>query len=320
MHRSPWLTRAAMFLLLVPAIAAPALAQLPARAAATGNRVASESSAVVTPSDAARPVVSSSKLPGRVVDVAASEHAFRAPDTILAGLTTFRLSQEGRVRDGTHLSPAARQALGSHAGDETYGLHMLWLVRLDSGRTAAELFAAAQADSAISGTHMIGGPGFVFPPRTTNATMVLEPGNYVLVCYVGSAREDRRRYHLLKGMLRPLTVVPSPGSTSVVPEPDVVVTMDSANVTTLSGPVTKAGSWRVLFRNQSPRSVEVGIRRVHDGHTVAEAQAWRRRDGTPPVSEPWGGVVGLRSGSSMLSTVDFIPGTYIVNRVAFVVP
>ena len=52
-------------------------------------------------------------LPGRVVDVAANEYAFRAPDTIAAGLVTFRLRQKGRVAGGAHLSPSERQALVS---------------------------------------------------------------------------------------------------------------------------------------------------------------------------------------------------------------
>ena len=40
---------------------------------------------------------SPSSLPGRVVNVRAAEFAFRAPDTIPAGLTTFRLLQTGMV-------------------------------------------------------------------------------------------------------------------------------------------------------------------------------------------------------------------------------
>ena len=251
-------------------------------------------------------------LPGRIVDVAAGEYAFSAPDTISAGLTTFRLRQEGRVRGGTHLAPWGRDSLVTHAGDATAGFHMLWVVRLDAGRTAADLFAAERDRTPMPG-RILGGPGFAYPPGTTNATMMLETGNYVLACFVGSAREDRNRYHLLKGMFRPLTVLPSGSAPASLPGPDVILTVDSADRVTFSTPVSRAGRWRMLVRNNSARRLEFAVVRVFPGHTAEAALAWRRRDGKPPVSEPWGGLAGLAQGDSMLTTITFIPGTYIAH-------
>lgn len=267
---------------------------------------------------AAQGAAADTTLPGHIVDIAAGEYAFRAPDTIPAGLTTFRLRQEGRVRHGTHLSPAGRDSLVTHAGDATDGFHMLWVVRLDSGRTAGDLFVAARDRTPMPG-QILGGPGFAFPPGTTNATMTLKPGNYVLACFVGSAREDRNRYHLLKGMFRPLTVVPSHTAPTLQPAPDVVVTIDSADQTTFSMPITRAGPWRMLVRNLGKQRLEFGIVRVFPGHTAEEARAWRRRDGKPRVSEPWGGVVGVARGDSMLTTLELTAGTYLAHGTAIVV-
>jgi hypothetical protein len=258
-------------------------------------------------------------LPGRTVDVTASEYAFRAPDTIPAGLVTFRLQQAGRAAGGAHLSPLDRQALLSHGGDATDGLHMLWVVRLDSGQTAADFYATQRAGADTPWAHLLGGPAFAFPPRTTNASMSLVPGNYVLVCFVGAAREDRRRYHLLKGMFRPLTVVATDAAMEPLPAPDATVTIGLSDSVTWSIPAMKGGTRRLLVRNRSGSRVEFTIARVRDGHTAAEAIAWRRRDGTPPVVEPWGGVVGLAHGDSMLTTLDLVPGTYVANRVGIVV-
>ena len=250
-------------------------------------------------------------LPGHIVVVAASEYAFRAPDTIPAGVVTFRLRQEGRAAGGSHLSLLERQELVSHAGDDTDGFHMLWIVRLDSGRTAAELYAAERDAVETPWARLLGGPAFAYPPHTTNATMSLAPGNYVLACFVGAAREDRRRYHLLKGMFRPLTVVASSKAASSVPMPDAVATVDSSGEVHWSVPGLTAGTRRLLVRNQSARRLEFTVARVQDGHTAEEALAWRRQDGKPPIMEPWGGVVGLARGDSMLTTVDLVPGTYV---------
>jgi len=257
-------------------------------------------------------VAANTELPGHIVNVAAGEYAFSAPDTIPGGLTTFQLRQDGRVKGGTHLGPWGRDSLVTHEGDATAGFHMLWVVRLDAGRTAADLFAAARDGTPLPG-RIIGGPGFAYPPSTTNATMMLEPGNYVLACFVGSAREDRSRYHLLKGMFRPLTVVPPRGEPLPLPRPDVIVTVDSADQLTFSTPISRPGRWRVLVRNKSAKRLELAVVRVFPGHTAEEALAWRRRNGKPPVSEPWGGLAGVAQGDSLLTTITFVPGTYIAH-------
>jgi hypothetical protein len=195
---------------------------------------------------------------------------------------------------------------------------MLWVVRLDSGRTAADLFAAERDRSPMPG-QILGGPGFAYPPGTTNATMVLPPGDYVLACFVGSAREDRNRYHLLKGMFRALTVLPSSAAPLPLPDPDVVVTVDPANQVTFSTPISRAGPWRMLIRNEGKQRLEFAFVRVLPGHTAEEARAWRRREGKPPVSEPWGGVAGVATDDSMLTTIRFIPGTYIAHGTTIVI-
>jgi len=262
---------------------------------------------------------SSGGLPGRVIEVAATEYAFSAPDTIPAGLTTFLLRQEGRIRTGASLGPAERDSLVVHEGDATAGFHMLWVVRLDSGMTAGEFYATAKADSSAPRAHLLGGPGFAFPPRTTNATMVLEPGQYVLVCYVGSARADRRRYHLLRGMFRPLTVVAAGRNRDVLPAADVTVTLGADSISRFSTPITTAGTWRIGVHNARAKQAEFRMTRVLPGHSVAEALAWRRFDGKPRVSEPWGGVVAVPPGTSMLTTIELVPGTYLASGVVLVV-
>lgn len=148
-------------------------------------------------------------LPGKVVDVAAGEFYFQAPDTIPAGLTTFRLRQMGLIRRRVLAGGVAQDSGAAEHGDGTRGFHMLWVVRLDSGRTAADLYRAEQAGEAGTEGRILGGPGFAPPPRTTNATLTLAPGNYVLVCFVGSDNAATRMpYEILGG----LSDVPPGGS------------------------------------------------------------------------------------------------------------
>ncbi|MEO7714460.1 MAG: hypothetical protein ABIV10_16225 [Gemmatimonadaceae bacterium] len=247
-------------------------------------------------------------LPGRVVDVTAAEFFFRAPDTIPAGLTTFRLLQAGlivdRLRAGLH-----GRALVSDKGDDTRGVHMLWVVRLDSGKTVADLYRAAGAGQRTTPwARQLGGPAFADPPATTNATLDLEPGNYALVCYIGSAREDRARSHLLNGMFRPLIVVPSTQRRAAAPKVDVVATISEAKVVTFSMPL-RAGRMVLRVQNESAEDLEFKFQRVPPGLTGKNFLAQPREMG-PGI--PAGGLSSVPPRTSVITTLDFTAGEHIV--------
>lgn len=260
------------------------------------------------------PTPDSAALPGQVVDVAAGEFFFQAPDSIPAGLTTFRLRQIGLVHQRMIAGGAARDSMAADPADQTRGFHMLWLVRLDSGKTAADFYRAVQAREPWPWARSLGGPGFAMPPGTSNATLVLEPGNYVITCFVGSAHEDRRRYHLLNGMFRALTVLPNPAPVAAMPAPDVVVRVSESGALQYSAPIL-AGRRVLRIENAGPRPYEFSVRRVVPGRTTAEALAWRRPvdfPRTPPPFEPLGGLSDVPSGGSLTTTMNFEPGDYFV--------
>ena len=261
-----------------------------------------------------RPAPTSAALPGHVVEVAAGEFFFQAPDSIPAGLTTFRLRQIGLVHQRVIAGGAARDSIGTHPDDPTRGLHMLWLVRLDSGKTAADLYRAAQAGDRTTGwARHLGGPGFALPPGTSNATLLLEPGNSAIVCFVGSAREDRKRYHFLNGMFRALTVLPNPAPTAAMPAPDVVIRVAEGGALEYSAPIV-AGRRLLRIENAGSRSYEFSVRRVAPGRTTADALAWRPADSprTPPPFEPIGGLSDVPPGGSLVTTMTFEPGDHFV--------
>ncbi len=262
-------------------------------------------------------------LPGRVVDVAAGEFFFQAPDSIPAGLTTFRLRQIGLVHRRASMGGAARDSGAADRGDQTRGFHMLWIVRLDSGKTMAEFYRAVHAREPAPWARSLGGPGFAAPPRTSNATLVLAPGHYVLTCFVGSAREDRTRYHLLNGMFRALTVEPARTPAARAPVPEVVMRISESGTLHLSAPLM-AGRRIVRVENAGARDYEFAIRRVLLGRTTAEALAWRQRERptTAMPYEQWGGLADVPAGGSLITTMTFEPGDYFVgfaDRIPFTV-
>lgn len=255
-----------------------------------------------------RAKTSSASLPGRVVDVKAAEFVFTAPDTIPSGLTTFRLLQTGlvveRMRAGMHGGD-----LVADKGDDTRGVHMLWVVRLDSGKTMADLYRAALAgERTTPWAAQLGGPAFSYPPATTNATLDLEPGSYALVCYIGSAREDRTRYHLLNGMFRALTVIPASQRRAASPRVDVVATISGKKAVTFSKPL-RAGRVVMRVENESDEDLEFKFQRVPAGLTGKAFLAQPR--GTGPGT-PAGGLSSVPPRASIITTLDFTAGEHIV--------
>ncbi|HSF68916.1 MAG TPA: hypothetical protein VLA47_00945, partial [Nitrospira sp.] len=116
-----------------------------------------------------------------VVTFTASDHRFKGPDQLPAGQTTVRLHNKGK-------DP-----------------HQLQFLKLEPGKTAADLAAALKAGGGVVppwAKHM-GGPNGVDAGRTSEATLYLEPGSYVIICGVPGKNHQT---HAAVGMQKTLTI------------------------------------------------------------------------------------------------------------------
>lgn len=251
------------------------------------------------------------QLPGRVVDVAAGEFFLRAPDTIPAGLVTFRLSQIGDRLTNPAKVEAENLAPATRENDPTRAFHMLWVARLEPGRTMSEWYEAHVKDEPTPWAVELGGPAAAEPPGTSNATMVLEPGNYVLVCHVGSARADKSRSHLLKGMFRGLTVLPGSASNAEMPRADAFARITGTGQIELQGTL-RQGPQRIRVINETAKSHEFIVVRVKTGRTAREAVTWRRTDGSTHPFASLGGFSDVRPGTTLTTTIDFGVGGHVL--------
>ena len=164
------------------------------RAALAGAMLA----AVAIPAVAAR---TDAPAKPAVVTITARDFAFDAPDTVIAGATVIQL-----VNKGTEL-------------------HHIQVARLDSGKTAGDLAAAMKNPGPPPAWFVeIGGPNAVVPGASSETTVSLTPGNYVLLCFIPSADGMP---HLMKGMVRPLTVVPATNGVALLPRGDAAITLDA---------------------------------------------------------------------------------------------
>lgn len=235
----------------------------------------------------ATPVQARAQAP-RVVSVHAYDYGYRSPPSVPAGTLTFRLTNDGKE------------------------IHHLWIVRLNEGKTPADFMKAMNTwGSALKMPDWatdVGGPNNVGPGETADGTMTLDPGTYMLVCWVPS---PDGRPHVMKGMIKPLEITAKGATAAAEPTPDVTMTLDDYSFA-LSNPI-KAGRRTIRFENVANQPHEAVIARLLPDKTLMQAVVWMNSGqvGPSPVVM-LGGASGIAKGRHMFITANFTPGTYVL--------
>lgn len=277
-----------------------------------------------------------------VVDVAAvhehgaaNEHRFEIERTALpSGWTTFRFANEAHVPHFLVVQklPDMEATDGMTLEEYVAGVTEPFQTFMDlindpevSFGTALGTFAA-QVDSWYldPGVTIVGGPGLTDPGRTSRSTLDLEPGRYVVECYVKTGGV----FHSVNGMIDMLTVTEAENGARA-PRADVELTVSSGEGIEVddAGPPGKGGfrpgeqTVAVHFGDQSVYSHFLG----HDVHLARlgadadrdELGAWMNWSATGALETPapagieWmGGTQDAPAGATTYLTVNLRPGNY----------
>ena len=221
-----------------------------------------------------------------VVTVTAREYAFELPDSIPAGLTTFRLLDAGQQQ------------------------HHVFLIALPAGKTPKDAVAAIEAGGPPPAwgrapwMRMVGGPNTPVPGGESNATLALAPGRYMLFCVIPA---PDGQLHVSKGMFRALTVTPS-ARKAPAPASDVSVTLTDYDFR-FSKPLS-AGSHTLRLYNAAAQPHEMFMMRLPPGRSVADLVAWVAKPNGPPPIIPAGGITDIPPGEVIYVRGDFTAGEY----------
>lgn len=222
-----------------------------------------------------------------VVTVRASDFAYTLPAEIPAGFTTFNL-----VNDGPNL-------------------HHMVVARLDSGKTFEDAKAAFTKPGMPAWVVPVGGPNAPDPSAQSNATLDLQPGDYVVLCLVDIPGGVP---HLAKGMISPLKVVAATGPAAPAPTADVAITLADYSFT-LSKPLT-AGKHTISVTAAPGQPHELELIKFAPGKTMADfgKDMELMMTGKPmpaPLSvSAIGGTGPAGPGITQYFTVDLTPGDY----------
>jgi len=246
--------------------------------------------AVVSPSmrDAA---TAPTRFKHPVVTVHAREFAFIAPASIAAGTTTFRLVNDGKE------------------------VHQISILQLAKGKTLADYAAAMKANKPAPWAIGVGGPNAAGPGQTIDATVTLDPGNYILVCWVPSPGAPVP--HMAKGMIQPLTVTAPGGvtqagaSVSYIPESAPDVHLELSDYTfKFSKPLT-AGKHTIHVMNNGAQEHEAVFVKLAPGKTMKDFDEWLESGMKgPPPATPAPGMAGLAKGRTGTFDMNLVPGNY----------
>ena len=219
-----------------------------------------------------------------VVVIRAKDYSFVAPKTVKSGATTFRLVNEGKE------------------------LHHLSIVRLDKGKTLADLAAAMKKPGPPpTWATNLGGPNPALPGGSVEATLVLDAGNYVIECFIPSPGETTP--HLMKGMMGAFTVVPGKSGAS---EPAADATISLSDYTfTIDKPLV-AGHRVVKVTNSAAQTHELVLVELAPGKTITDLGNWVEKSlmKGPPPGKPVGGMAGIDKGHSGSFPIDLKAGKY----------
>ncbi|HWZ28194.1 MAG TPA: hypothetical protein VNX15_06525 [Gemmatimonadales bacterium] len=230
-----------------------------------------------------KPAAPAAQVSANSLRIVASDFQYAAPDTVTAGLTNIVMVNQGKEP------------------------HQAVVMRIDSGKTQAEVQAGMMGNTIPAWMSFPGGPNGAVPGDSTNAMAVLTPGNYMLVCFLSGADG---KPHLMKGMTKNFVVKPA-GAAMAMPAGDVTVTAKDYGFDV--APAITAGTHTIRMANAGPQLHEIALLKVAPGKTMAQVQAWMGTDmKSPPPFMEVGGIAGLSVGQTANFTASFGKGDYIL--------
>ncbi len=256
-----------------------------------------------------------------LVEVVARGLTFDAPDTVAPGWTTFRLINQSPM---VHFAIVERMPEGRGVAEQQAEVappFQRGMDRIAEGDMDAAMAAFGELPEWFGEVVFLGGPGLTSAGVTSEATMWLEPGTYLLECYVKtdgvfhSFNPDAN----IVAMVHEFTVA---GEETAVPEPasdhDVVISSETGFELT-GAPSAGSNTFRVTFADQTVYANFVGhdvhVVRLGEGVAMDEIEAWMNWSSpgglnTPAPATFVGGLNDMPAGGVGYFTVTLEPGSY----------
>ncbi|MEJ2585187.1 MAG: hypothetical protein P8Z38_09130 [Robiginitalea sp.] len=253
------------------------------------------------------------------VSVVTKSMEFYAPDTIPSGWNTLIYENQStephfilldKYPEGKRLADTKKEVIPPF--DEGMALIM-------EGKNEEAMEAFGKLPEWSTEIVFSGGTGLISPGETAVTTVKLDPGYYVMECYV---RMPDGRFHVSMGMAKEL-VVSEEDSGDAAPEADIALSLSSTEGIVLKDTIT-AGEKIISVQygdqivHENFMGHDINLVRMEDDADMEELQAWLNwatptglmSSTTPDGIVFLGGTNDSPSGSIQFFKADLQPGRY----------
>jgi len=250
-----------------------------------------------------------------VVDVIAKDFRFEMVDSIPSGWTTFRLKNMGHAEHFFLLSLLPDSVTFEDYKTEVGRPFDIVFDSLKAGSSKADainLLVQSIPQWYFTSVKQMGGTGIISMHKSTQITLNLVPGTYVMECYI----KEQGVFHTALGMIRPVTVTDEV-SEMKPPEANVNVYLTNDAITTEGEINSGVNTFAIHFKKHPEAGVGNDLHLIRmnentDLDAVLDWMDWTNIMGLEPPApaEFLGGSQEMPVGSTSYFTVNLSPGSY----------
>lgn len=257
-------------------------------------------------------------IPSNTIDIITRSMEFTTKDTIPSGWNTFKyqnLSYE------THFFLMDKYPEGKNVGhtiEEVAPVFEEGMQLINEGKSEEGFAAFGKLPEWFGDIVFSGGSGLIGPRETAVTTIYLEPGYYIMECYV---KMPNGKFHTSMGMAKPI-IVTDESSGNTPPEPTIKITVTNDEGITYDKPITKGKQvFSVFYKEQKHHENfmqhDVNLVELKDYANIDALEDWMDWSHPKGLITPvpngvtfLGGVNDMPAGSTGYFYADLKPGRY----------
>ncbi|MBR9846045.1 MAG: hypothetical protein GYB35_08040 [Algicola sp.] len=258
------------------------------------------------------------EFPTNVIEIVTRGMEFQCVDTIPSGWNTFKyenLSHETHffLLDNYPEGKTVENTLTDIAPVFEKGMDLI-----NEGKSEEGFAAFGELPEWFGDIVFSGGSGLIAPKHTAITTLKLEPGYYIMECYV---KMPNGKFHTLMGMAKPI-IVTEANSGNNPPEATVNITLSGEEGISYDKGITKGKQiFSVYVKDQKPHENfiwhDLNLVKLNDYVIEEELEAWMDWSDPKGLITPvpdgitfLGGVNDMPAGSTGYFYADLKPGKY----------
>ncbi len=253
------------------------------------------------------------KTAAGIVEVRVEDFAFNAPPQLSSGWTTFRMSNEGEQPHFMMLWKLPENVDFAQYGDMSR-MFQEHYDRFTAGEVTQEELVSglgAALPEWFGELGAMGGVALTSPGRSAETTVHLEPGDYVMECYVVTPEGI---FHGTEGMLRPL-IVTEEDTGAAPPAADIEITLTNFEMAVAGDLTAGEHVFAVQAVEAAPGIVahDVNLARLNEDTSLEEVASWMNfitALRNPSPAEFLGGADHLGGGRTAYFRAVLEPGRY----------